>query len=140
MLLCGSIAFSIRVFIFFFLNNIRDAENVYRVIVNTNENNTDLSTCKVLRDFRINQDIGSFGYRKSYTIKDSLLWVLILDFCSPYSEEAHCNFGVKIFGDQVCSIVVGAEHGTHVAGIIAGNLILRLRNFLFIFFEWFLIF
>jgi tripeptidyl-peptidase-2 len=74
----------------------KDIDNSYRVIVNTIENNVDLVACKILRDFRINQDIGSFG------------------------EEAHCNFGVKIFGDQVCSIVVGAEHGTHVAGIIAG--------------------
>lgn len=70
----------------------------WRVVVDTSEAG-DLSSCPVLEDYRVAQRYGSFGDR----------------------ERVH--FGVNVYDDgAVVSVVVeSGYHGTHVAGIVAGN-------------------
>lgn len=70
----------------------------WRVVVDTSEAG-DLSACPVLEDYRVAQRYGSFGDR----------------------ERVH--FGVNVYDDgAVVSVVVeSGYHGTHVAGIVAGN-------------------
>eukprot|EP00168_Porphyra_purpurea_P003233 TRINITY_DN1384_c0_g1_i2.p1 TRINITY_DN1384_c0_g1~~TRINITY_DN1384_c0_g1_i2.p1 ORF type:complete len:348 (-),score=88.10 TRINITY_DN1384_c0_g1_i2:454-1497(-) len=70
----------------------------WRVVVDTSEVG-DLAACSVLENYRVAQRYASFGDR----------------------ERIH--FGVNVYDDgNVVSIVVeSGYHGTHVAGIVAGN-------------------